>query len=59
VSHPNYIVVAGEILILPLAFGLPAYAAVFTLLNAAVLWVRIRAEATALQSGPNARGAAG
>ena len=48
VSHPNYLVVAGEIAVLPLAFGLPLFAAVFTLLNAAVLFVRIRAEGRAL-----------
>ena len=43
-SHPNYAVVAAEIAALPLAFGLPAYAALFTALNAAVLFIRIRAE---------------
>ncbi|HEY0435159.1 MAG TPA: isoprenylcysteine carboxylmethyltransferase family protein [Phenylobacterium sp.] len=48
VSHPNYLVVVGEIAVLPLVFGLPAYAAVFSLANAAVLWVRIRAENAAL-----------
>lgn len=42
--HPNYTVVIGEILILPLAFGLVWVAAVFSLLNAAVLTVRIRIE---------------
>jgi methyltransferase len=47
-SHPNYWVVAGELLVLPLAFGLAWYGLVFTLLNAAVLWIRIRAEAAAL-----------
>ncbi len=46
--HPNYWVVAGEILVLPLAFGLPWYGAVFTLLNLAVLSMRIREEETAL-----------
>jgi methyltransferase len=50
VSHPNYLVVAGEIAVLPLVFGLPAYAAVFSLANAAVLWIRIRAENIALGS---------
>jgi methyltransferase len=50
VSHPNYVVVAGEIAALPLAFGLPAYAAVFSVLNAAVLLVRIRAENRALRA---------
>jgi len=47
-SHPNYWVVIGEILVLPLAFGLVWYAAVFSVLNLAVLWVRIRAENKAL-----------
>jgi len=49
VAHPNYWVVAGEILVLPLAFGLPWYGLVFSVLNAAVLWIRIRAEAAALR----------
>lgn len=49
VSHPNYWVVAGEILVLPLAFGLPVFALVFSLLNAAALTIRIRAEEKALQ----------
>lgn len=48
ISHPNYLVVAAEIAVLPLAFGLPAYAAAFFLLNAVVLAIRIRAEAAAL-----------
>jgi len=48
VSHPNYAVVAGEIALLPLALHLPVVALVFTVLNAAVLWIRIRAEARAL-----------
>lgn len=48
-SHPNYVVVAAEILVLPLVFGLTAYAVVFSLLNASVLAVRIRAENRALQ----------
>jgi methyltransferase len=51
-SHPNYVVVAGEIAVLPLAFDMPAYALVFSLLNASVLWVRIRAENAALAAGP-------
>jgi methyltransferase len=46
--HPNYAVVAGEIAVLPLVFRLARYAAVFSALNAAVLAVRIRAEADAL-----------
>ncbi len=46
--HPNYLVVAGEILVLPLVFGLWGYALVFSLANAAILTVRIRAENRAL-----------
>ena len=48
IPHPNYAVVAGEILVLPLAFGLVPYGLIFSVLNAVVLWVRIRAEETAL-----------
>jgi methyltransferase len=47
-SHPNYGVVAAEILVLPLVFGLPWYGFAFSVLNAVVLWIRIRAEAAAL-----------
>ncbi len=50
-SHPNYLVVVLEIAVLPLAFGLVAYAIVFSLLNAAVLAIRIRAESRALSGG--------
>jgi methyltransferase len=46
--HPNYAVVCAEILVLPLAFGFWAYALIFTTLNAAILFVRIRAENAAL-----------
>ena len=46
--HPNYAVVVGEIAVLPLVFGLWPYALIFTVLNAAVLTVRIRAEERAL-----------
>jgi methyltransferase len=48
IPHPNYAVVCGEIVVLPLVFGLWAYALVFTVLNAAVLFVRVRAENRAL-----------
>ena len=48
VPHPNYLVVVGEIAVLPLVFGLTGYAAAFTLLNASLLWLRIRVEAAAL-----------
>ena len=47
-SHPNYVVVIGEIAVLPLALGLPWYALAFSLANAAVLTIRIRAENAAL-----------
>jgi methyltransferase len=47
-SHPNYAVVAGEIAVLPLVLDLPLLAAFFTILNAAVLAIRIRAENRAL-----------
>ncbi|WP_083742206.1 isoprenylcysteine carboxyl methyltransferase family protein [Bradyrhizobium mercantei] len=46
--HPNYAVVVGEIALLPLALHLPLLALVFTVLNLAVLAVRIRAEGRAL-----------
>lgn len=42
--HPNYTVVTAEIAVLPLVFGLVWVAVLFTMLNAAMLWVRIRAE---------------
>lgn len=47
-SHPNYLVVVGEIASLPLCLGLPGFALVFSALNAAVLLIRIKAESTAL-----------
>jgi methyltransferase len=46
--HPNYAVVTGEIAAVPLALGLPIYALVFSILNAAVLAIRIPAENAAL-----------
>jgi methyltransferase len=48
VNHPNYWVVIGEIAVLPLVFGLWQIALLFTLLNAAVLAVRIGEENRAL-----------
>lgn len=48
VDHPNYLVVIGEIALLPLVFGLWQVALIFSLLNAAILTVRIRAENRAL-----------
>jgi methyltransferase len=49
VNHPNYLVVVAEIAVLPLVFGLWQVALVFSLLNAAILTVRIRAENAALR----------
>jgi methyltransferase len=46
--HPNYAVVIGEIAVLPLCFGLPLYALLFSIANALVLIIRIRAENAAL-----------
>ena len=48
VNHPNYLVVIGEIAVLPLVFDLWQVALVFSLLNAAVLAVRTREENRAL-----------
>jgi methyltransferase len=47
--HPNYMVVAGEIFILPMAFGLWWYAILFAALNAAMLYWRIKSEDEALK----------
>jgi methyltransferase len=46
--HPNYAVVTGEIAVVPLALGLPAYALIFSVLNAGMLAIRITAENAAL-----------
>ena len=48
VRHPNYLVVAGEIAVLPLVFGFWDLALIFSLLNAAVLSIRIESENRAL-----------
>ncbi len=49
IPHPNYAVVAAELFVLPMAYGLHFYALLFTALNAAVLWVRIHVEEKALR----------
>ena len=46
--HPNYLIVTGEIAVLPLVFGEVAVAVVFTILNALVLALRIWQEEAAL-----------
>ncbi len=48
VRHPNYLIVALEIAVLPLAFGEFWVALIFSLANAAVLSWRIRQEDRAL-----------
>ena len=49
-DNPNYWIVAAEIALLPLVFGLPVVAAFFSALNGLVLWVRIREENKALSA---------
>ncbi len=46
--HPNYVVVVGEIAVLPLAFGALSIALIFSAANLILLAVRIRAEEAAL-----------
>jgi methyltransferase len=48
VRHPNYLVVIGELTVVPLALGLPAYALVFFAIYACMALIRIRAENEAL-----------
>ncbi len=55
VSHPNYLVVIGEIAVLPLVFGLWPTALLFTALNAIMLTVRIRVENRALAEAAKRR----
>jgi methyltransferase len=45
--HPNYLIVACEVPLLPLALGLPLVALVFGLLNVALLVYRVRVEEAA------------
>jgi methyltransferase len=47
-SHPNYLVVIGEIAVLPLCIGLPWLSLIFSIANVGLLSVRIRAENAAL-----------
>ena len=48
--HPNYVIVAAEIAVLPLAFGAWQIAATFSVVNLALLAWRVRAEDRALES---------
>jgi methyltransferase len=47
-THPNYVVVIGEIASLPLCLGMLWYALVFSIANLAVLSIRVRAENASL-----------
>jgi len=47
-KHPNYLIVALEIAVVPLALGLPLFALIFSAANAALLAYRIRFENEAL-----------
>ncbi len=49
VSHPNYLVVIGEIAVLPLCLGLPWFALSVQRAERGVLAVRIRAENAGLR----------
>jgi len=53
VRHPNYLIVAGEIAVLPLAFGAWKVALAFSMLSAILTLHRIRVEETALKTRPN------
>ena len=48
VAHPNYMLVVAEIIVAPMVLRLVWVAVVFTVLNAAMLWVRIGVEHKAL-----------
>jgi methyltransferase len=56
--HPNYAVVSGEIAVLPLMLYLPKIAILFTILNALMLYIRIRAENSGLASSRKLSGEA-
>ncbi len=51
VRHPNYLIVACELALIPLALGAPWTALIFTLLNAGVMAIRIPCEEAALRMG--------
>lgn len=51
VSHPNYMLVVAEIFVTPMVLGLVWVALVFTVLNGAMLALRISKESAALAGG--------
>ena len=53
IRHPNYVIVATEILVLPLLFGAYFTAILFTVLNAWMMSVRIPQEEKALKDATN------
>ncbi|MGB7316636.1 MAG: isoprenylcysteine carboxylmethyltransferase family protein [Planktotalea sp.] len=48
--HPNYMLVVAEIIVAPMVLGLVWVAVIFTVLNAAMLYVRIGVEEKALSA---------
>ncbi|MCE2504700.1 MAG: hypothetical protein J4G05_11695 [Chlorobi bacterium] len=44
IRHPNYLAIVVEILVLPLVFSCYVTAITFSLVNAVLLWIRIRTE---------------
>jgi methyltransferase len=44
IRHPNYVIVVLEFIVIPMVFRLYITALVFSVLNAFMLWVRIRTE---------------
>jgi methyltransferase len=47
-SHPNYLLVGAELVVVPMALGLPIIAFIFLASNAVVMTVRIKVENEAL-----------
>lgn len=55
VKHPNYLIVALEVAVVPLVLDLPLFALIFTLANGAILAVRMSVENRALAGTALAR----
>ena len=56
--HPNYVVVAGELVLAPLSLGLPIFALVFLALYAGTAYLRNQVESSALAWAPSERASA-
>ena len=54
--HPNYLVVAVELALVPLALGLPLYALVSVVLYAGAALLRVQVENSALACVPEEHG---